>query len=43
LAANAGFADEKKIWAKSFLDKKAPELVVEKWLTKEPTARASSC
>ena len=27
---------EKKMWAKSFLNQKAPELVVEKWLTKEP-------
>jgi thiol-disulfide isomerase/thioredoxin len=29
-------AAEKKIWAKSFLNQKAPDLVVEKWLTKEP-------
>lgn len=29
-------AAEKQIWAKSFLNKKAPDLVVEKWLTKEP-------
>ena len=27
---------EKRIWAKSFLGQKAPELHVEKWLTKEP-------
>ncbi len=26
----------KKIWAKSFLNKKAPEIVVEKWLTEKP-------
>lgn len=26
----------KKIWAKSFLNKKAPEFVVEKWLTEKP-------
>jgi len=26
----------KKIWAKSFLNKKAPEVVVEKWLTDKP-------
>lgn len=26
----------KQIWAKSFLGKKAPELIVEKWLTPEP-------
>ena len=30
------FAPQKKIWARSFLNQKAPELVVEKWLTKEP-------
>ena len=36
LATNALFAAEKKLWAKSFLNQKAPELVVEKWLTKEP-------
>ena len=29
-------AEQKKIWAKPFLNQKAPELVVEKWLTKEP-------
>ena len=29
-------AAEKKIWAKSFLNQKAPDLNVEKWLTKEP-------
>ena len=29
-------AAEKKLWAKSFLGKKAPEFVVEKWLTQEP-------
>lgn len=27
---------EKRIWAKSFLNQKAPEFVVEKWLTDEP-------
>jgi len=27
---------EKKLWAKSFLGQKAPELHIEKWLTKEP-------
>ena len=30
------FAADKKIWAKSFLNQKAPALVVEKWLTQEP-------
>lgn len=29
-------AQEKKIWAKSFLNQKAPELVVEEWLSDEP-------
>ena len=30
------YAQEKKLWAKSFINKKAPEIVVEKWLTDEP-------
>ncbi len=29
----------KQIWAKSFLNQKAPDLVVEKWLTPEPDCR----
>ena len=29
-------AQEKKIWAKSYLNQKAPELVVEKWLSEKP-------
>lgn len=32
----SGFAQGKKIWAKSFLNKKAPELVVEKWISEKP-------
>src|SRR5947207_9810004 len=36
LATNALFAAEKQLWAKSFINQKAPELVVEKWLSKEP-------
>lgn len=28
---------EKQLWAKSILNQKAPELVVEKWLTEEPS------
>jgi thiol-disulfide isomerase/thioredoxin len=28
--------EKKKLWAKSFLNKKAPELVVGKWLTETP-------
>ena len=30
------YAQEKKLWAKSFINKKAPEIVVEKWLTEKP-------
>ena len=30
------YAQEKKLWAKSFLNKKAPDFVVEEWLTNEP-------
>src|SRR4051812_37528418 len=33
--AVAAQAEEKKLWAKSVLGQKAPEFVVEKWLTKE--------
>lgn len=29
-------SQEKRIWAKSFLNKEAPEIIVEKWLTKKP-------
>jgi thiol-disulfide isomerase/thioredoxin len=29
-------AEDKKLWAKSILGQKAPEFVVEKWLTNEP-------
>ena len=29
-------AAEKQLWAKSFLGRKAPDFVVEQWLTKEP-------
>jgi cytochrome c biogenesis protein CcmG, thiol:disulfide interchange protein DsbE len=29
----------KKLWAKSFLNQKAPDLIVEKWLTPEPDRR----
>src|SRR6266576_1738882 len=35
-AALPVFAAEKQLWAKSILNQKAPELVVEKWLSKEP-------
>ena len=30
---------DKKLWAKSFLNRKAPDLVVEKWLTDQPDLR----
>ncbi len=32
-------AAEKEIWAKSFLNQRAPELVVEKWLTNKPEVK----
>jgi thiol-disulfide isomerase/thioredoxin len=32
-------AQEKKLWAKSFLNQKAPKLQVEKWLTAEPDTK----
>jgi cytochrome c biogenesis protein CcmG/thiol:disulfide interchange protein DsbE len=35
----SGTAAEKKIWAKSVLGQKAPELVVEKWLTAPPETK----
>ena len=31
------FSAEKKLWAKSVLNQKAPELVVEKWLSEKPS------
>lgn len=30
------YAQEKKLWAKSFINQKAPEIVVEEWLTEKP-------
>ncbi len=36
LAAASILAADKQLWAKSLLHQKAPDLVVEKWLTKEP-------
>ena len=32
-------AEDKQIWAKSILGQKAPDLVVEKWLTPEPDTK----
>jgi cytochrome c biogenesis protein CcmG/thiol:disulfide interchange protein DsbE len=37
--AGRGQAPEKKLWAKSFLGKPAPELQVEKWLTEKPDTK----
>jgi thiol-disulfide isomerase/thioredoxin len=39
LTVQSGAAAEKKLWAKSFLNQKAPDLVVEKWLTKAPVTQ----
>jgi thiol-disulfide isomerase/thioredoxin len=36
LASYLSQAEEKKLWAKSYLGKPAPEIVVQKWLTREP-------
>ena len=32
-------AQEKKIWAKSYLNKKAPTLVVEEWISEKPNTK----
>lgn len=39
VTASTGCSQEKKLWAKSFIDQKAPELVVEKWLTPQPDTK----
>jgi len=39
LFALSGLSGEKKIWANSFLGKKAPQLEVEKWLTAAPDTK----
>jgi cytochrome c biogenesis protein CcmG/thiol:disulfide interchange protein DsbE len=43
LAGTVAFAQEsnngKKMWAKSILNEKAPELVVEKWISKQPDTK----
>lgn len=36
LIISNSYAQEKKLWAKSFINKEAPAFVVEKWLTKKP-------
>lgn len=33
------FSQEKKLWAKSFINQEAPKLIVEKWLTVEPDTK----
>jgi len=40
LFTSISFSQEKKLWAKSYLNKKAPEIVVEKWLNGEPNLEA---
>jgi thiol-disulfide isomerase/thioredoxin len=35
----SSYAQEKKIWAKSIINQKAPELVVEKWLSDQPDTK----
>ena len=37
--AGAASAEDKKLWAKSVLGQKAPEFVVEKWLTAKPETK----
>ena len=37
-AINA-FSQDKKLWAKSVINQKAPKLVVEKWLTEKPDTK----
>ncbi|QJP35095.1 TlpA family protein disulfide reductase [Nonlabens sp. Ci31] len=39
LSAASSYSQEKKIWAKSFINQKAPELVVEEWLTEKPETK----
>ena len=39
LSVSNFYAQEKQIWAKSFINKKAPEIIVEKWLTDTPKTK----
>ena len=39
LSVSSLFAQEKKLWAKSFINKKAPEIIVEEWLTEKPETK----
>jgi thiol-disulfide isomerase/thioredoxin len=38
-SSSAAVAAEKKIWADSFLGRRAPEIVVEEWISAEPETR----
>jgi thiol-disulfide isomerase/thioredoxin len=39
VVATAARAEDKQLWAKSIIDQKGPELVVEKWLTPRPDTK----
>jgi thiol-disulfide isomerase/thioredoxin len=39
MVAGAASAEEKKLWAKSVLGQKAPDFVVDKWLTPQPDTK----
>jgi thiol-disulfide isomerase/thioredoxin len=39
VVVNSAVPEDKKLWAKSVLGQKAPEFVVEKWLTAEPNTQ----
>lgn len=36
ICASEGFAQDKQLWAKSFINKKAPDLNLQTWLTEKP-------
>lgn len=35
----SAYTQEKEIWAKSFINKKAPEIVVEEWISEKPETK----
>ncbi|MDP6353745.1 MAG: hypothetical protein QF473_01495 [Planctomycetota bacterium] len=39
VAAACARAEGKRLWAKSFLGKKGPEIFVEDWITKKPDTK----
>lgn len=39
LSSIISFSQDKKLWAKSFLNKKAPEITVEGWLSEKPDTK----